>query len=151
MNITIGRWNPLRELEEFQHQLLTSFTPTLTPFGRSQQPANPQGADWLPPTDIVENENDYGIFIECSGLKKQDVNVSLENDLLTVSGQRKEPECAKYHQLERAYGSFSRTFRFPPDGDPASVSAGYEDGVLAIRIAKKESAKPRQIEVKVSD
>jgi HSP20 family protein len=125
----------MRELEEFRHLRQTP----------------PQGADWQPPTDVLENENEYLFLIEASGVRKQDVKVTFENNLLTVSGQRKVPDCAKCHQLERAYGSFSRTFPMPSEGNPTSIKAAYEDGVLAIRIGKKEEAKPRQIEVQLTD
>jgi HSP20 family protein len=150
-NTTVGRWNPMRELEEFQHHFLNSFTPALAPLPQVALPTDPQGANWQPPADVLENENEYLILIEASGIRKQDVKVTFENNTLTVSGQRKEPEYTKCYQLERAYGTFSRTFPMPSQGSPGSIKAEYEDGVLVVRIGKKEEAKPRQIEVKVTD
>jgi len=150
MNTTIARWNPLRELEDFQHRILSAFNPASQrrTNGNGQEPLN--SPDWFPPVDISENEAEYLIAAELPGLKKEDVKVTMENGMLTVSGERKEEEGLRYHRVERSYGSFSRSFAIPSDGDAGKVKAEFKDGVLMIRVAKSEAAKPKQIEVKVT-
>jgi HSP20 family protein len=86
-------------------------------------------------------------------MRKEDVKVTVENGVLTLSGERKlekEEKGKRYHRIERAYGSFVRSFTLPDDADSDKVSAEFKDGVLKVHVAKSEAAKPKQIEVKVS-
>jgi HSP20 family protein len=100
----------------------------------------------------VEDEDGYGITLELPEVKKEDVNVTVENGVLTIRGERRkeqEVEGRRYHRVERAYGCFSRSFIIPDDGDASQVQAKFTDGVLRIGIAKSEAARPKQIEVRV--
>ncbi len=86
-------------------------------------------------------------------VRKEDVKVTVENGVLTISGERKfekEEKDKRYHRIERAYGSFTRSFSVPDDADDAKVGAEFKDGVLTVRLAKSEKARPKSIEVKVS-
>ena len=102
--------------------------------------------------DIVEDEKGYTVKAELPDVKKEDVHVSVENGVLTLTGERKfekEEKNRKYHRSERAYGKFARSFSLPMNIDPQKVSASYKDGVLNISVAKSEKAMPKQIDIKV--
>ena len=108
-------------------------------------------ADWAPLVDIEENENGYLIKADLPGLSKDDVHVTLENGVLSISGERKqekEEKDKKYHRVERVYGRFVRSFTLPEDADPDQISAQFKDGVLEVRIGKSEAVKPKRIEIK---
>ncbi len=110
-------------------------------------------AEWMPLVDIAEDEREYLITAELPEVKKEDVKVTMENGILTVTGERKfenEEKNRRWHRVERSYGSFARSFALPDDGDAAKVKAGFKDGILKVHVAKSEAARPKQIEVKVS-
>lgn len=103
--------------------------------------------------DIVEDENEYRIKAELPAMKKEDVRLTVDNGVLTISGERKyeqEEKREKHHRIERAYGSFVRSFSLPEDADGSKVTADYKDGVLHVHLPKSEKAKPKSIEIKVS-
>jgi len=109
-------------------------------------------ADWVPTADITEDDKEYLIKAELPDLKKEDVKVTVENGVLTISGERKfekEQKEKKYHRIERAYGRFVRSFALPDDADPGGVKADFKDGVLTVHLPKSERARPTQIEVNV--
>src|SRR5205085_10902516 len=139
-------------MEDFQNRLSTLF-------GRPQRRTNGHGreeialADWMPVADITEDEKEYLIRAELPDLKKEDVKVTVENGVLTISGERKfekEEKKKKYHRVERAYGRFVRSFTLPDDADANGVKAEFKDGMLTVHLPKNEKAKPKQIEVKVA-
>jgi len=145
------RWNPFREMEDIHNRLFSLWNQT------SSRPANssesPTLSEWIPPVDISEDDNGYIIKAELPEIKKEDVKVTVENGLLTISGERKvekEEKGKRYHRMERAYGSFVRSFRLPEDADNSKVSAQYKDGVLTLTVARSESARPKQIQVKIN-
>jgi HSP20 family protein len=110
-------------------------------------------AEWSPVVDITEDEKSYLIKAELPEVKKEDVKVTVEKGVLTLSGERRlerEEKGKKYHRLERAYGSFFRSFGIPDDADASNVLAEFKDGVLSVRLNKSEKALPKSIEVKVS-
>lgn len=150
MNSTLARWNPLRELEEFQNRILGAFNPSSSRHGNGQESLTL--AEWMPTVDIVEDDKEYLITAELPEVKKEDVKVTVENGVLTITGERRfeKAEKTKYHRVERSYGSFARIFALPDNGDPAKVNAEFKDGVLKVHVAKSEAARPKQIEVKVS-
>jgi HSP20 family protein len=150
MNSTLARWNPLRELEDFQNRILGAFNPTSSRRGNGQESLTL--AEWMPVVDIAEDEKEYVITAELPDVKKEDVKVTVENGVLSISGERKfeKAENKKYHRVERCYGTFARIFALPDNGDPAKVNAEFKDGMLKVRVAKSEAALPKQIEVKVS-
>jgi HSP20 family protein len=149
---TLTRWEPLREMEDFQNRLSTLF-------GRPLRRTNGHGreeitlADWMPLADITEDEKEYLIKAELPELKKEDVKVTVENGVLTISGERKfekEEKKKKYHRVERGYGTFMRSFTLPDDADGNKVKAEFKNGLLTVRLPKSEHAKPKQIEVNVA-
>jgi HSP20 family protein len=158
MTNTLARWNPWRELEDFQNRVLSAFNPgAMSRSGHGPGNGNGDGgsslAAWMPLVDITEDDKEYLITAELPEVKKEDVKVTVENGVLTVTGERKfekEEKDKRYHRIERSYGNFARSFALPNDGDAAKVNADFKDGVLKVHLAKSEAAKPKQIEVKVS-
>jgi HSP20 family protein len=105
---------------------------------------------FVPAVDVYEDEHNLVLKLEVPGMNEEDLNVTVENNTLTVSGERKlekEEKEENFHRIERRYGSFSRTFRLPNTVDPEKVGAGYDKGILKITLAKREEAKPKQIKV----
>jgi HSP20 family protein len=105
---------------------------------------------WTPPCDVFETAKEIVIKAELPGLKKEEVNVSVENNLLTISGERKfEEETGRenYHRIEFTYGQFRRSFTLPQFVDTAKITAGFKEGILTLLLPKREEAKPKQIEV----
>ncbi len=144
-------WNPFRELDEMNNRLARFFggTPVRE---RGDGREDITVAAWAPLVDIIEDDKEYLIKAELPEVKKDEVKVTVENGVLSITGERKfekEEKGKKYHRVERAYGSFVRTFALPDDADANTVSAEFKDGVLKVHLAKCESAKPKQIEVKV--
>jgi HSP20 family protein len=110
-------------------------------------------SEWAPLVDITEDDKEYLIKAELPEVTKNDLKVTVENGVLQLSGSRKfekEEKGRRYHRVERAYGSFSRSFTLPDDADPAKVHAEFKDGVLQVHVAKSEGAKPKLIDVKIS-
>jgi HSP20 family protein len=110
-------------------------------------------SEWAPLVDITEDEKEYVIKADLPDVRKEDLKVTLENGVLTISGDRKfekEEKNKKYHRVERAYGSFLRSFSMPDDAEGSKVNAVFKDGVLRVHLAKSEEAKPRSIDVNVS-
>ena len=108
---------------------------------------------WSPRVDVVENENAFELHAELPGIDKKDINVSVENGVLTINGERKaekeEEKDGNYRYYERTYGSFRRSFRLPEHVDAGKIKANHKNGVLELSIPKTEAAKPKPIEVKV--
>jgi HSP20 family protein len=151
MTNTLARWEPLQELEDIQNHLSTFFN--RAPIRRGNGREDLALADWSPTADISEDENEYVIKAELPELKKDDVKVTVENGVLTISGERKfekEEKKKKYHRVERAYGRFVRSFALPDNADPAKVKAEFKEGVLTVHLPKSEERKPKQVEVKVA-
>ena len=148
--MTLVRWDPFRELEDMSERLNRVFArPALRTTGGKEQLTV---ADWTPSVDISETEQAYLIKAELPEVKKEDVKVTVEDGVLTLSGERrqeKEEKSKKYHRVERSYGSFLRSFALPESVDETGVKAEYKDGVLNLHLPKAEKAKPKAIEVKV--
>jgi len=149
---TLTRWNQLRQLEALQQGLgsLFSRAPAQWPEGQEEPLAV---AEWAPLVDISEDDEEYRIKVEVPEVKREDVKVTAEEGTLTIMGERKfekEEKGRKYHRVERAYGSFGRSFSLPADASPAKVSAEFKDGVLTVHLVKDEKAKPQHVEVMVS-
>ena len=147
----ITRWDPFRELDELQTRLSALFGRAPVRKNGSKDEALAV-AEWAPVVDIVEDENEYLIKAELPEVKKDDVKVTVQDDVLTISGERmfeKEEKGRKYHRMERAYGSFARSFTLPEDADGEKVAAEFKDGVLKVHLPKSEQAKPKSIEVKI--
>lgn len=145
------RWNPFKELEEIEKRLSTYWS---RPAGRTESGKEAMTvAEWSPLVDITEDEKEYVIKAELPDVKKEDIKLTVEDSVMSISGERKyekEEKGKKYHRVERVYGSFLRSFTLPDAADGSKVSADYKDGVLSVRLPKSEKAKPKSIEVKVS-
>jgi HSP20 family protein len=110
-----------------------------------------EACEWVPRVDIREEKDRYITDFELPGLEKNEVAVTMENNVLTVTGERKREETTendKIYRRERFYGKFSRSLRLPDDVDADRIEAGFKNGVLRIAVPKKEEAKPRAIEIK---
>ncbi|MCP9473299.1 MAG: Hsp20/alpha crystallin family protein [Nitrospira sp.] len=145
------RWNPWKDLEEMEKRLSTFFG--RPPEGSGEKKEALAVAEWSPVVDITEDDKEYLIKAELPEMKKEDIKINVQDDVLSISGERKyekDEKGKKYHRVERAYGSFLRSFTLPQDADGSKVSAVYKDGVLSIHLPKSEKAKPKAIEVKVS-
>jgi len=147
-----ARWNPWREFEDMEKRLSTIFgrAPITTSGEKKEAMAV---AEWSPLVDISEDDKGYVVKAELPEMKKEEIKINVLDDVLSISGERKyekEEKGKKYHRVERAYGSFMRSFTLPEDADGSKVSAEYKDGVLNVRLPKSEKARPKSIEVKVS-
>ena len=146
------RWDPFKETDELQKRLSSIFG--LAPMRLSNgQQETMTVAQWSPVVDITEDEKEYLIKVELPEVRKEDVKLVVENGVLTLSGERKfekEEKNRKYHRIERAYGSFTRCFSLPDDAEDGKATAEFKDGLLTVRLAKNEKARPKSIEVKVS-
>ena len=147
------RWEPVAELGTIQNEmnrLFNTFFDQPNPPGR-----NPAGARrWIPPMDLVETGDHYVLRADLPGLSDEDVNVQLEDNVLTISGERKadhETQQEGYYRLERASGAFSRSLTLPEGVDPDGVQANFDRGVLEIRIPKPEQKKPRQVQISLGN
>lgn len=152
----LTRWNPFKEMEDLQNGLssiLSNFG-TWTPLSRlANGEEGLKVPDWTPLVDIVENGDGYLVKLDLPEVRKEDLKVTVENGALTISGERhfeKEEKGIKYHRVERAYGSFARSFMLPEHADPSKVHAEFKDGVLKIHVTKHANAQPKAIEVKVA-
>jgi HSP20 family protein len=149
--MAIVRWEPLRELASIQNEMNRLF-------GTVFDAPNPSNGNtlrrWMPPMDLVETDDHFVLRADLPGLAEGDVSIEVEDNVLTVSGERKaEHETTKegYHRVERAFGSFSRSLTLPEGVDAESVTASFDRGVLEIRIPKPEQRKPRKISIGVGD
>jgi HSP20 family protein len=145
----LTKWNPFRELEEIQSRLSSLFGRTpLRGLGEETMTVS----EWTPLVDITEDEKEYLIKAELPEVKKEDVKVTVEDETLSITGERKfekEEKGKKYHRVERAYGSFMRSFTLPEGTTGDKVSAEFKDGVLKVHLPKSEEVKPKSIDVKV--
>jgi HSP20 family protein len=147
------RWEPVAELGTIQNEmnrLFNTFFDQSSPTGR-----NATGARrWIPPMDLVETADHYVLRADLPGLSDEDVNIQLEDNVLTISGERKaehETQQEGYYRLERALGGFSRSLTIPDGVDPDGVHANFDRGVLEIRIPKPEQKKPRQVQISLGN
>ena len=145
----LSKWNPFRELDEIQNRLSSLFGRTpVRGLGEEAMTVS----EWTPLVDITEDDKEYLIKAELPEVKKEDVKVTVENGTLTITGERKfekEEKDKKYHRIERAYGSFMRSFALPEGAAGEKVSADFKDGVLKVHLPKSAEAKPKSIDVKV--
>ncbi len=147
----ITQWDPFKELEALENRLatLTGRASLRKEVGREEAMTM---AEWAPLVDVVEDDKEYLIKAELPEVKKGDVKVSVQDGVLTLSGEwkfEKEENGRKYHRVERAYGSFIRSFTLPEEADPAKVHAEFKDGLLTVHLVKSEKAKPKCIEIRV--
>ena len=143
----LTRWDPFREIATLQDRLNRLFPE----FGRGGDELTTTGA-FAPPVDIYEDEHSIVVKAEVPGVDQKDIDVRLENNTLTIRGERKfekEEKEENFHRIERRYGSFVRSFTLPNTVSPDDVKAEYDNGVLKVRLGKRAEAKPKQIRVDV--
>jgi len=151
---TMTRFVPIRstfsEIAALQNQLNSIFHEFARPGVAADEPA--VMGSFVPAVDIYEDEQSLVLKLEIPGVKQEDLDVRVENQTLTVKGERKLESEAKqenFHRIERRFGSFVRTFTLPRTVDTETVNASYDAGVLTISLAKKAEAKPRQVKIEV--
>ena len=142
--MTLVRWDPVRDLASMEVDRLNNmFTNFLGGEGFAR--------NWVPPVDIYETDNhEVVIKAELPEMKREDISVTFENNVLTLKGERKfetEVPRERFQRFERFYGTFSRSFTLPATVDPGRISAAYKDGVLTVRLPQREEAKPKQITI----
>jgi HSP20 family protein len=146
--MAITRWDPFQELSSLQNRVNSLFQD----YGRTGQDELTTTGSFVPAVDVYEDEHKVTLKLEIPGIKQEDVDVRLENNTLTVRGERnfeKEEKEENFHRIERRYGSFARSFSLPTTLDSEKIQAKYENGVLKIEIAKRAEAKPKQIKVNI--
>ena len=146
----LTRWDPFRELSALQNRMSRLFEEQ---YGAGREESLTAGA-FVPPVDIYEDEHSIQLKLEVPGIGQKDLDVKVENNVLTVSGERKfekEEKEENFRRVERRYGSFTRSFTLPNTVNPEDVSADYNDGVLKIRLGKRAEAKPKQIKVNIGE
>jgi HSP20 family protein len=144
----LTRWDPFREFSTLQDRMNRLFQQS---YGDSREEALTTST-FAPAVDVYEDEHNVTLKIEVPGIEEKDIDVRIENNTLTVHGERKfekEEKEENYRRVERQYGSFTRSFTLPNTVDHENVSANYDKGVLKIKLAKKAEAKPKQIKVNV--
>jgi HSP20 family protein len=138
-----------REFSTLQDRVNRIFRESYSPEGSDEALTT---ANFAPPVDVYEDEHSITLKLEVPGVDEKAIDVSIENNTLTVRGERtleKEEKAENFQRVERQYGSFTRSFTVPNSVDPEQVTAHYDKGVLKISLAKKAEAKPKQIKVNV--
>ena len=138
--MSLSHYDPLTSLRQFEDAFTRFFTEP-----QSNRP-------WAPPVDIYETENELVLKADLPDVESKDIDVRVENQTLTITGERKferKDNGKGYHRVERSYGSFARSFAVPNSFDTDKIDAGFKNGVLTVTLPKKEAAKPRQIKVQV--
>lgn len=147
--MTMTRFTPASDL--FRDRFARMFEQTLPELFGPLATGEDVGSRWLPAVDIRETPEALEVIAELPGLTKDDVHITLENGVLTLSGERKFEKDVKqenYHRIERAYGRFIRSFTLPSNVAPDRVGAAFENGVLRVSLPKQDEAKPRKIEIR---
>jgi len=143
----LTRWDPFRELNVLQDRMNRLFQ-DFAPRGEQELTAG----NFVPAVDIYEDEQSITVKAELPGVDPKDVDVRVENNTLTIKGERKfekEEKEENFHRIERRYGTFVRSFTLPNTVDTDNVKADYENGLLKIQLAKRAEAKPKQIKVNI--
>src|SRR6187551_1559439 len=149
----VTTWNPLREMDEAQNRLNRIFLGGFPSRMGSGEIHSLMVADWSPEVDISQDDHEYLLKADLPEMKKDDVRVTVEDGILSVSGERKsekEDQKRKFHRIERAFGNFKRSFSLPEDADSTKVTAEFRDGVLKIHLPTTTKAKSKALEVKVA-
>jgi HSP20 family protein len=144
----LTRWDPFREFSTLQDRMNRLFQDS---FGQGREEALTTSS-FAPAVDVYEDEHKITLKIEVPGIDEKDIDIRVENNLLTVHGERKfekEEKEENYRRVERQYGSFTRSFNLPSTVDSENITAEYDRGVLKVQLAKKAEAKPKQIRVNV--
>ncbi|MEO8648427.1 MAG: Hsp20/alpha crystallin family protein [Acidobacteriota bacterium] len=145
--MNIVKYDPFRELRSLQDEMTRLFTGTMPgSFGREEM----AHGGWSPSVDIFEDKEHLILEAELPGMDRDDFEISVENNILTLHGERKlenKTEGDNYHRVERSYGSFTRSFTLPQNVTSERATADYENGVLRVSLPKREETKARKIEI----
>lgn len=138
--MSLIKWEPMNDLETLLDRMISGpvnrFAPTLSL------------RDLGPSVDIVESDGSYHFKLDAPGVKREDLQVSMSDGMLTIQGERRidhEEKKARFHRIERSYGRFSRSFSLPSNADPATIKAHFEDGELTVSLGKKEEASTAKV------
>src|SRR3984893_10107563 len=145
--MSIVRYDPFRDLRTLQEEVNRLFTGNMA---RAFEDEGIARGSWSPNVDIYENKDQIVLEAELPGMKREDFDLSVENNVITLRGERhfeKKDEADNYHRVERSYGSFTRSFTLPQAVSGEGVKAEYRDGVLRVTLPKREETKARRIEV----
>lgn len=150
MITAMTRWNPAGDVlrERFNRLFDENFNQLLAPYGTGEGAST---RPWMPPVDIRETKDELVFVTELPGISKDDVTITLENNVLTIAGERKlekNVDRESFHRVERAYGSFARSFSLPSNLRVDAVNATFKDGLLLVSVPKQEEAKPRKVEIR---
>jgi HSP20 family protein len=142
----ITRLSPVNDLRRLEARLFEPFF--RMPYFQEDSPS----ATWNPPVDVIEEKDRIFVKVEVPGIEQKDLKVVFEDGMLTISGERQfeRKDDRNYHRIERAYGSFTRTFNLPRTVDGGQIAASYRNGVLEVVIPKREDSKPKQIQINVN-
>jgi HSP20 family protein len=151
--MAIVRWEPFRDLVGLQERMNRLFDESFRGINRTSGEEDWVGGSWAPAVDIYEQNGNIVLKAELPGVDPKDVDVRVENNILTLRGERKldnEVKRENYHRVERAYGSFTRSFTLPNVVDTEKIKAEYKDGLLRMTLPKKDEARPKQISINVA-
>jgi HSP20 family protein len=151
--MAIVRWEPFRDLVGLQDRMNRLFEESFRGLNRGTEEDWALGGAWAPPVDIYEKDGNIVLKAELPGIDPKDVDVRVENNVLTLRGQRKfdtELKRENFHRVERSYGTFTRSFTLPAVVDTEHIKAEYKDGVLMVTLPQHEEAKPKQISINVT-
>ena len=143
-------WSPFRALRELEHEVDRMFG--LTPWPTPEPETGLLEHAWSPYVDVYHTDGKLVVKADVPGLSKEDLDISVVDNRLTIRGERKKASEVKednYHRIERVFGTFERSFELPATVDAGKIEASYKDGVLEITLPEKPEAKPKQIAVKV--
>ncbi|MHC1739212.1 MAG: Hsp20/alpha crystallin family protein [Ignavibacteriaceae bacterium] len=151
MNLT--RINPAKDLLSIEKEFNRLFNSFGNRFGVNKEGDEKlENAVWMPLTDIIEDKDNFFLNLDLPGVKKEDVKIAYNQGTLTISGERKqesETKEAKFHRIERSYGSYYRSFTLPEKIKEEEIQAEFRDGTLKVVIPKSEEVKPKEISIKV--
>jgi HSP20 family protein len=145
--MAIIRWDPFRDIVTLRERMNRMFEDIVTQKGEDKDIVS---SSWAPAVDIYETEGELVLQAEIPGIDEKDIEISIEDNTLTLKGERKfekETKEENYHRIERSYGSFFRSFTLPPYVDAEKVEAEHESGILKVHMPKKPELKPRKIRI----
>ena len=143
--MAIVRWKPFSDLMGFSDDVERRMR-------KMFQEEDSEKPGWAPRVDIKETDEDLEVVAEIPGMKKEDIKVSMHEGVLSISGEKKaeeEKEGENWHRIERSFGSFQRSFYIPREVDESKISASYDDGVLSVKLPKREEARRKEIPIQV--
>ena len=150
----ITRWDPFQELQSWGERMSRLMGTDRTPARRGSEDEGLTYGTWTPPVDIVEGKDRIQLKVELPGFKEDQVNLTVEDGLLTIRGERKfnrESREENYHRIERSYGTFVRSFTLPSSVEQSRIQATFADGILNVDMPKREETKPKQIPIKAGN